>query len=211
MTVVTSVMIFSDAAPRSSRATMRDCFVASAFARRRASADKSAPRNDEERHTFSISPQVFCASYWFISRPLQTEGAGKAGCALHPRSREQLAQKTRPRAYRSSGGNPTFPAQWFTAYGVLSPAIRPWVVTVIGGVLTADLTPALRRQDHTLSLVRLSAVRPTAPPRPPHPRPASMTLANAPLGGTGFRKYISYLVRLQVNNSVKQKYFYRDA
>jgi hypothetical protein len=187
MTVVTSVMIFSDAAPRSSRATMRDCFVASAFARRRASADKSAPRNDEERHTFSISPQVFCASYWFISRPLQTEGAGKAGCALHPRSREQLAQKTRPRAYRSSGGNPTFPAQWFTAYGVLSPAIRPWVVTVIGGVLTADLTPALRRQDHTLSLVRLSAVRPTAPPRPPLPRPALLTLRDAPLSGTGWQ------------------------
>src|SRR3984893_15701592 len=70
---------------------------------------------------------------------------------------------------------------------VLSPAIRPWVVTVVDGVLTADLTPALRRQDHTLSLVRLSAVRLTAPPRPPLPRPASVTLRDAPLSGTGWR------------------------
>ena len=86
-----------------------------------------------------------------MSLPSQTEGAGTTGCTLHPRSREQRAQKTRSRAYRFSGGNPAFPAQWFYAYSVLSPAIRPWVVTVIGGVLTADLTPAMRRQDHTYS------------------------------------------------------------
>src|ERR1700722_19064445 len=92
---------------------------------------------------------------------------------------------------------------------VLSPAIRPWVVTVVGGALTADLTPALRRQDHTLSLVRLGAVRPTAPPRPSHPRPALMTLRNAPLSGTGFRKYRSDLRQRQAKNSEKKKYFFR--
>jgi hypothetical protein len=32
--------------------------------------------------------------------------------------------KKRTRAYRFSGGNPAFPAQWFTAYSELSPAIR---------------------------------------------------------------------------------------
>src|SRR3984957_2985523 len=87
---------------------------------------------------------------------------------------------------------------------VLSPAIRPWVVTVIGGALTADLTPALRRQDHTLSLVRLGAVRPTAPPRPPLPRPASVTLRDAPLSGTGCKSYSLNLA------SEKQKYFFPD-
>src|SRR5450756_3002083 len=35
-----------------------DCFVASAFARRRASADKSAPRNDEWRHNFAFSRRI---------------------------------------------------------------------------------------------------------------------------------------------------------
>src|SRR5262245_26695694 len=36
--------------------------------------------------------------------PLRTEGAGKTGCWLHPRSRVQGAhRKTRTRAYRFSG------------------------------------------------------------------------------------------------------------
>jgi hypothetical protein len=47
---------------------------------------------------------------------LQSEGAGNAGCALHPRSRVQTCAKKRTRAYRFSGGNPAFPAQWF--YGL---------------------------------------------------------------------------------------------
>src|SRR6266704_6289135 len=54
-------------------------------------------------------------------RPLKEEGAGKAGCALHPRSRVQTCTKKRTRAYRFSGGIPAFPARWFTAYFELSP------------------------------------------------------------------------------------------
>ena len=42
---------------------------------------------------------------------IETEGAGKTGCALHPRSRVHLRKKTRTRAYRSSGSIPAFPAQ----------------------------------------------------------------------------------------------------
>jgi hypothetical protein len=48
--------------------------------------------------------------------PRKQEGAGKAGCALHPRSRVQMETRKRTRAYRFSGGNPAFPAQWF--YGL---------------------------------------------------------------------------------------------
>jgi hypothetical protein len=85
--------------------------------------------------------------------PSPTEGAGNAGCALHPRSRVQNCAKKRTRAYRFSGGNPAFPAQLvLTAYAVLSPATnsschrhrriegfsRP-----VGPIKTsADLTPA---------------------------------------------------------------------
>ena len=47
----------------------------------------------------------------FVS--LKLEGAGNAGCALHPRSRVQNGKRKRTRAYRFSGGHPTFPAQWF--------------------------------------------------------------------------------------------------
>ena len=39
--------------------------------------------------------------------------AGKTGCALHPRSRVQRQRRRRTRAYRFSGSNPAFPAQWF--------------------------------------------------------------------------------------------------
>src|SRR3954467_15851052 len=47
---------------------------------------------------------------------LEVEGAGKTGCALHPRSRVQCAQRVRTRAYRSSGEHPAVPAQWL--YGL---------------------------------------------------------------------------------------------
>src|SRR3984893_1762213 len=44
------------------------------------------------------------------------EGAGNAGCALHPRSRVQDAQRKRTRAYRFSGNTPASPTQWL--YGL---------------------------------------------------------------------------------------------
>jgi hypothetical protein len=40
-----------------------------------------------------ILAACFCARVSFISRPLQSEGAGKAGCTLHPRSRVQNCAK----------------------------------------------------------------------------------------------------------------------
>ena len=46
----------------------------------------------------------------------KSEGAGNAGCALHPRSRAQCAQKVARTSIQGSGGNPTFPAQWL--YGL---------------------------------------------------------------------------------------------
>src|SRR5205807_873257 len=46
----------------------------------------------------------------------ERKGAGKTGCALHPRSRVQTVQRARTRAYRSSGEHPAFPAQWL--YGL---------------------------------------------------------------------------------------------
>ncbi len=55
---------------------------------------------------------------------LQTEGAGNAGCALHPRSRVQKCAKRRTRAYRFSGGIRHSLRNGFTAYIVLSPADR---------------------------------------------------------------------------------------
>jgi hypothetical protein len=58
----------------------------------------------------------FARGLAYLFRPHRAEGAGKAGCALHPRSRVQDCAKKRTRAYRFSGGSPAFPAQWF--YGL---------------------------------------------------------------------------------------------
>jgi hypothetical protein len=65
----------------------------------------------------------------FVS--LKLEGAGNAGCALHPRSRVQKAKGKRTRAYRFSGGTPAFPAQWL--YGLLRalPGESGFVVSVV--------------------------------------------------------------------------------
>jgi hypothetical protein len=53
-------------------------------------------------------------------RPI--EGAGNAGCLLHPRSRVQYVQRTRTRAYRYSRSIPASLRNGFTAYAALSPA-----------------------------------------------------------------------------------------
>jgi hypothetical protein len=40
------------------------------------------------------------------------EGAGNAGCTLHPRSRVQRVERKSHTSIQGSGGDPTFPAQW---------------------------------------------------------------------------------------------------
>src|SRR5258707_12715559 len=58
--------------------------------------------------------------------------------------------KKRTRAYRFSGGNPAFPAQWF--YGLLRALPGDQAcLTPSPALPIADLTPALGRQNHTTS------------------------------------------------------------
>jgi hypothetical protein len=95
------------------------------------------------RHT---APEFFVNSL----RPENKEGAGKTGCALHPRSRVQICAKKRTRAYRFSGSSPAFPTQWF--YGLLRapPGDRAFLPPSPTNC-SVDLTPASGRQDHTAS------------------------------------------------------------
>ena len=51
------------------------------------------------------------------SCPLETEGAGKTGCLLHPRSRVRFAQTKLHTSIQGSWSIPAFPAQWL--YGLL--------------------------------------------------------------------------------------------
>src|SRR5712671_5696388 len=58
--------------------------------------------------------------------------------------------KKRTRAYRFSGGNPAFPAQWF--YGLLRALPGDQAcLTPSPALLLADLTPASGRQNDTTS------------------------------------------------------------
>src|SRR5580704_19459 len=102
------------------------------------------------RHTFAISPRVFARGiHLFPALSNQRARGGRAPDAPDSRVCNVIGRSAHA-LVRSHRSHPALPAQWFTAYHALSPAIRPGVVTVIGGALTADLTPALRRQDHTL-------------------------------------------------------------
>src|SRR5882672_5612733 len=80
----------------------------------------------------------------FVFRCPSKEGAGNAGCALHPRSRVQKAERKSHTSIQGSGGNPTFPAQWL--YGlfralVSAKSARMWERAVLTNRPLLDLSP----------------------------------------------------------------------
>ena len=82
---------------------------------------------------------------------LTTEGAGKTGCALHPRSRVQSAQKkahTSIQVQRRQSGLPCA-----VVYGLLRalPGDRLSCHRHFAGLIPRNLAPAPGRQDHTTS------------------------------------------------------------
>src|SRR6478609_232324 len=112
------------------------------------------PAHDElgSRRTFAFSrrdaPEV-CQKFPY---PLKTEGAGNAGCALHPRSRAQCAQEVRARAYRAAENIRHPLRNGFTAYFELSPENGSFASVAPRKLLPPGaLTPAPRRRDHTTS------------------------------------------------------------
>src|SRR5215208_5225164 len=84
--------------------------------------------------------------------PLRTEGAGNAGCTLHPRSRVPRTAHLAHTSIQVSGNTPTSPAQWLYGLlralpggaGLLSPS-------PLRSLFLKSLAPASRRQDHTTS------------------------------------------------------------
>jgi hypothetical protein len=83
--------------------------------------------------------------------PRKQEGAGKAGCALHPRSRVQVCAKNAHTSIQVQRRQSGFPcASGFTAYFVLSP-VTGLFATVAWRISPRNLAPAPGRQDHTTS------------------------------------------------------------
>jgi hypothetical protein len=102
-----------------------------------------------------------CPSWSSNGAPLKTEGAGKAGCWLHPRSHAQQQEK-RARAYRSNRYSPGFSLH--NGFNGLPRALpggrlchrrRAELLCRVDPVRSAlpprNLTPALGRRDHTAS------------------------------------------------------------
>jgi hypothetical protein len=90
------------------------------------------------------------------------EGAGKAGCSMHPQPRVQNKNSTRASHYRFTGVTRPSLRNGFTAYIVLSPA-NGFFATVALRVFAQDLTPAPRCQDHTFSPYASSVARLATP------------------------------------------------
>jgi hypothetical protein len=160
-----------------------DCFVA------------STPRNDVVRFRFQISNRRYASA---ISRhglarglrfvvPPKIEGAGNAGCALHPRSRVQNRPKNCTRAYRAAEAIRHSLRNGFTAYIALTPEYRAflppsprenWHVGPVGlSHLRKDLTPTIEASDPHDFAVRFGAVHLRAVDRSRETRPAITCLA----------------------------------
>src|ERR1700689_3480656 len=88
------------------------------------------------RRESAFSRQPLSESCKLHSALKKEEGAGKTGCALHPRSRVQLCiTRMRTRAYRFSGNTPAFPAQWlYGLYRALPGESEPLATIAPGGV-----------------------------------------------------------------------------
>src|SRR5258705_9077118 len=114
-----------------------DCFAAVAMTGERAFA-----------FSRRLTPEV-CIFVWPSSK---SEGAGKTGCLLHPRSRVRFAQTKVHTSIQRSGNTPAFPAQWL--YGLLRalPGERLFCLRrPREASLLQDLAPAPRRPNHTTS------------------------------------------------------------
>src|SRR6266480_1741771 len=114
--------------------------------------------------------------------PPRREGAGNAGCTLHPRSRVPKSVQLAHTSIQVSGNTPTSPAQRLYGLlralpggaGLLSPS-------PLRSLLLKSLAPASRRQDHTTSPYAADPASPKGfaglPPfaygvlRPSHPAP----------------------------------------
>ena len=102
-----------------------------------------------------VSPDV-CI---FVLSLSNSEGAGKTGCSLHPRSRVQFAHKKR--AHEHTGSAEAFRPSLrngFTAYNVISPENGSFA-SVIGGSTSRQLNASTAASEPHDFAVRLSHTR----------------------------------------------------
>jgi hypothetical protein len=112
-------------------------------------------RRDDDVDEFSKCTSAFsrrdapevCVNF----RALKSEGAGNAGCTLHPRSRVQNCPKKTHTSIQVQRRQSDIPCAMVLRLISRSPRRSGFIVTVACDAATANLTPASRRQDHTTS------------------------------------------------------------
>jgi hypothetical protein len=117
--------------------------------------------------------------------PLKRRGRREDRVRAAPAVSCANAQNKTHMSIQFSGSSPAFPAQWFTAYAVLSP-VRPGLFVTVAPKkreLLENLTPATGASGPHDFAVRFSRARQSQLSRPPLPAPTSVTMANAPLSG----------------------------
>src|SRR5258708_17079628 len=103
------------------------------------------------KHSFAIS-RLDSPEVCFEFPALRNQRAqGKPGARCTRGLVCKLHKEMRTRAYRFSGSIPAFPAQWFTAYFVLSSVNGLFCHRRRAEVHLHDLAPASGRQNHTTS------------------------------------------------------------
>ena len=100
---------------------------------------------------------------------ITTRGRRESRVRAAPAVSRAIVHKERTRAYRFSGGNPAFPARWFTAYSALSP-VTGFLATVIPEKLVSqELDTSVGVSGPHGFTVRHGSIRHSPPSRPPHP------------------------------------------
>jgi hypothetical protein len=174
----------------------------------------SSIRMSNSRYAFAFSQRA--APEVCVWSSLKNEGAGNAGCALHPRSRVQICAKKDAHEHTGSAEALRHSLRnGFTAYNALSPENRALLSPSSQGIWHAgpvglsappqDLTPTTEASGPHDFTVRISIVRPARRCPLTENRPAntlharhrrvhripsqrSVTMANAPSSGTGWRE-----------------------
>jgi hypothetical protein len=135
--------------------------------------------HNEDTNSYSRGAQ--CARAWLITTLARTEGAGKAGCRLHPRPR---VRKWKAHELVTTGSTEAIRLSLHdgvTVSFVLSPVTGLSCHRRLAGHLPRDLMPASGHQDHTTSPSAMTIARQPISSRPSHPAPNTRDDREAPL------------------------------
>ena len=135
--------------------------------------------------------------------PRKTEGAGKAGCPMHPQPRVRSKKAHEHSHHRFTGMTRLSPRNGFNGLLRALPGDRALLPPSLAKN-PANLTPASGRQDHTTSPSTSTRSRQQRRLHPPHPAPNVRDDRETPLGGDGTKSQYSCFypaVKLNFGNS----------